>query len=54
MNGAHGNFVDLGGLIIWACKLFRGKFKDHRENKYSFTVGVGITLMFILIFILLD
>lgn len=54
MNGAYGNFSDLGGLIIWTCKLFKGKFKDHRENKYSFMIGVVFILVLILILFLMD
>ncbi|GEM_PF-5588799 len=53
MNGAFGNFRDLGALVIWTFNLFKVKFKDCQENKYSFRIGLGITLLLVLILLLI-
>jgi len=54
MNGAFGNSEDLGAFIIWAGKLFKGKFEDRRDNKYSFIIGLGSIIVSILILFLVD
>ena len=49
MGGGFGNLSSLGGLVIWAFNLFKGNWKDYRRHKYSFEVGLGTVLLFILI-----
>ena len=39
----------LGELIIWTIKFYNGSFSDCRNHKYSFEIGVGFILLFVLV-----
>ncbi len=43
----------LGGFVIWAGRLFKGTWKSCKSHKYSFLVGIGTVLLFVLILYLL-
>lgn len=49
MGGGFGNLSSLGGFIIWACKSFKGSWKDHRRHHYSFAVGFGAVMLVVLV-----
>ena len=48
MGGGFGSLSALGGFIIWAVKLFRGSWKEHRGHQYAFEVGLGAIMLFVL------
>ena len=51
MGGAFGNIEDLGALIIWLFKGFKGTFKDCKKGYNAFYLGVGLILLFIMVLV---
>lgn len=47
--GAFGNIEDLGALVIWFFKGFRGSFKDCKKGYSALIVGIGVILLFVLV-----
>jgi hypothetical protein len=54
MGGGYVHLRDLGSLIIWSFKLFKGKWKDCKNHKYSFEVGCGFIILIVLVLYLID
>jgi len=47
--GSYGNIEDLGALIIWIFRGFRGTFKECKNSRYSFEIGFGFIIFVVLI-----
>ncbi|NQX82819.1 MAG: hypothetical protein HRT66_12630 [Flavobacteriaceae bacterium] len=42
-------FEDIGGLVIWVCKGFKGSYRESKDSKYSYLVGFLFVFMVIYI-----
>ena len=45
IGGGYLFISDLGGLIIWSFKLFKGNLSDCRDHKYAFEIGIASMLI---------
>lgn len=45
---------ELGGLIIWISKGFKGTYKASRQNSNSTWVGIGFILLIVLFLQFID
>lgn len=48
MFGFH-TISQLGAILIWAFKGFKGKYSKCRDNKYSYLVGIVIVLFVVVL-----
>lgn len=40
---------EIGALIIWIFKGFKGRYSTYRQNKYTFEVGLSLVICIILL-----
>lgn len=49
MGGGFFHIRNLGALIIWTFKGFKGSYNDCQKHKFAFEIGLGLILLFVLI-----